>query len=326
MFFYDATDVMVINNTMEGANAAATGIDLYDAVVNSVFVGNAVRGGPTAYTSGINVVSATSTNNIITDNQFSNVTAQISDTGTDTKLQTLHHRATTNPTAANSISTGYAVGTIWINTTSQAVYICVDSTAGAAVWQSIGNSGAIAGTTSNTFTLDSDDTGGNVSLQFGTTLAETLTWDSTNTRFNLSDDLNLTGGLMTSANSLFGATGAGATMVDINGDMALRRADVTAANGNNNNFAVGAFSFIRLTGPTAAFAITGISGGQNGKVIILYNSTTQAMTINNESTNSTAANRITTLTGGNQVTAGVGSAMLIYDGNSSRWLMIAWQA
>lgn len=51
------------------------------------------------------------------------------------------------------------------------------------------------GTDSNTFTLDQDDTGGDVSLVFGTTLAESLKWDSANSRFVLSDDLFLDGGL-----------------------------------------------------------------------------------------------------------------------------------
>ncbi len=51
------------------------------------------------------------------------------------------------------------------------------------------------GTSENTFTLDSDDTGGNVSLTFGTALAESLLWDNANTRFTLSDDVRTEGNL-----------------------------------------------------------------------------------------------------------------------------------
>lgn len=58
------------------------------------------------------------------------------------------------------------------------------------------------GTNENTFTLDQDDTGGDVTLQFGTTLAESLTWDNTNTRFNLSDDLRVGGVLEASGTSV----------------------------------------------------------------------------------------------------------------------------
>jgi len=56
------------------------------------------------------------------------------------------------------------------------------------------------GTDSNTFTLDQDDTGGDVSFIFGTTLSESLKWDATNSRFVLSDDLFLDGGLTLNGN------------------------------------------------------------------------------------------------------------------------------
>ncbi len=44
---------------------------------------------------------------------------------------------------------------------------------------------------SDRFILDADDTGADVILQFGTTLAETLQWDRVNARFSLSDSLDL---------------------------------------------------------------------------------------------------------------------------------------
>ena len=53
----------------------------------------------------------------------------------------------------------------------------------------------ITGVMPNTFTLDNDNTGGNVIFQFGTTLAESLTWNSASSRFDLSDDLNINGNL-----------------------------------------------------------------------------------------------------------------------------------
>jgi hypothetical protein len=53
----------------------------------------------------------------------------------------------------------------------------------------------LTGVDSNTFTLDQDDTTGDVSLVFGTLLAESLTWDEANTRFVLSHDLFIDGGL-----------------------------------------------------------------------------------------------------------------------------------
>jgi hypothetical protein len=46
------------------------------------------------------------------------------------------------------------------------------------------------------------------------------------------------------------------------------------------------------------------------------------MVIANESTSSTAENRILTLTGGNVQTTGEGVFQLIYDGVRSRWIVI----
>lgn len=48
-------------------------------------------------------------------------------------------------------------------------------------------------TDGNTLTLDTDNSGGNITLQFGATLAETLQWDSANSLFALTDDLSITG-------------------------------------------------------------------------------------------------------------------------------------
>lgn len=43
--------------------------------------------------------------------------------------------ATTSPTATDDTGDGYAVGSLWIDTTNDRVYICLDATASAAVWK-----------------------------------------------------------------------------------------------------------------------------------------------------------------------------------------------
>ncbi len=131
-------------------------------------------------------------------------------------------------------------------------------------------------------------------------------------------------------NYFAGALGIGTTTpntkADINGDIALRAGTFTAVNGNNNNINIGGTSFIRITGPTLAFTITGIAGGVDGKVVILYNATTtQNMTISNDNTNSQAANRIYVLNGTSISTTGAGAITLIYDAASSRWIVTAVQ-
>ena len=96
----------------------------------------------------------------------------------------------------------------------------------------------------------------------------------------------------------------------------------TASNGANNNITLPNKSFIRVTGPTGAFSITGITKPANpdGRVVILYNTTSQNMTITNDAT-STAANRI--LTGqGDVATTGIGIVSLIYSVTDARWILL----
>ena len=97
----------------------------------------------------------------------------------------------------------------------------------------------------------------------------------------------------------------------------------TASNGANNNITLPNKSFIRVTGPTGAFSITGITKPANpdGRVVILYNTTSQNMTITNDAT-STAANRILTNTGSDVATTGTGIVSLIYSVTDARWILL----
>jgi hypothetical protein len=96
----------------------------------------------------------------------------------------------------------------------------------------------------------------------------------------------------------------------------------TLANGNNNDITLELSArFHRISGPGAAFTITGIAGGFPGRRVWIYNSTAQNMTIGHEDANSAAANRIRSMTGGAQTTAGEGAALLVYDSVGARWIL-----
>ncbi len=162
MFLNDCRDVIVVNNTMEGASASADGITLYNNVDNSVFLGNAVRGGPVNFNVGIEISNSSSQGNIITNNQFASVNQRIIDNGSETKLETLHHRSTTNPASGDDITKGFEIGTIWINTSTQNAWISVGHTAGAAVWKQIdasGGSGGLAVSSTPPVTCNSANSG-----------------------------------------------------------------------------------------------------------------------------------------------------------------------
>jgi hypothetical protein len=113
------------------------------------------------------------------------------------------------------------------------------------------------------------------------------------------------------------------TKLDVSGDLALRRYDTTAVSGNNNNFSTNGYSFVRISSASAAFTITGLSGGADGKILILYNATTQNMTIANASSSSTAANEILTMSGASVSTVGAGCAEFIYSGTDTKWILLS---
>lgn len=101
---------------------------------------------------------------------------------------------------------------------------------------------------------------------------------------------------------------------------------LTVANGTNNDVALPEGTAYRITAPTGIFTITGLTGGVDGRVVEIYNTVAFAMTIANESASSTAANRITTLTGADVSTTTQGIIRLRYDGTASRWINLGSQA
>jgi hypothetical protein len=105
-------------------------------------------------------------------------------------------------------------------------------------------------------------------------------------------------------------------------------------NGDNNDIVLSGGSAYRITGPTAPFVVTGLHIGAtianlspDGSYVILFNGTGSAMTVAH---NSSAAgqlslphNRINTVSGmAGIVTTGSGVATFLYDGSSSKWIVV----
>src|ERR1043165_1204119 len=130
-------------------------------------------------------------------------------------------------------------------------------------------------------------------------------------------------------NGLVGINSTPNTYLDINGDLALRQGALTLSNGNNNNvvtannpFPAGK-SFYRITGPSADFNITGVSGGQDGRIVILFNDASDSMNIINQSASSNPTNRIAT--GGSTLAIPPkGSVTLQYDNANSVWIITGY--
>ena len=83
---------------------------------------------------------------VITDNDFAGShEGRLVRTGANAYAVHRHNlTATTAPATSNDTTENYAVGSIWIDTTNDRAYICVDATTSAAVWKEIGG-GTILG-------------------------------------------------------------------------------------------------------------------------------------------------------------------------------------
>lgn len=80
----------------------------------------------------------------------------------------------------------------------------------------------------------------------------------------------------------------------------------------------------RLVGRTANFKLTGISGGTDGRHLVIYNVETVNLTFEAESLNSLPQNRLETLAN-NVATSGKGTAEFVYDGAAQRWILIGFR-
>lgn len=118
---------------------------------------------------------------------------------------------------------------------------------------------------------------------------------------------------------------------DMSGAAAFRRvSDVALAAGQPagtvfDDVNMDGRTFVRITGPTAAYQISSITGGVDGRILILYNTVAFNMTLQDNAGTGTAANRIITMTGANVATNAAGSAILVYDSSQSRWIALVTQ-
>lgn len=103
--------------------------------------------------------------------------------------------------------------------------------------------------------------------------------------------------------------------------------EVTLVNGANDDIAITGtetLRIIRIVGPSGAFSVSGFTAPSAGRVIVLHNTTAQAMTLTNDA-GSTAALRILTLTGADIVLAArTSSATLAYDSTAARWIVTSY--
>lgn len=113
--------------------------------------------------------------------------------------------------------------------------------------------------------------------------------------------------------------------LDIYGDLILRSAELTVADGTTLalNVSTNRFSYYRVTGPTAAFTIAGISLGSEGRLVTLFNRSGHAMQLNHLDAAAAASERIITGSSGNITIADRGVINLIYDIAEQKWVVLS---
>jgi hypothetical protein len=104
-------------------------------------------------------------------------------------------------------------------------------------------------------------------------------------------------------------------------EVRLFKADLTLATGVNSDIELPSVArFLRLTGPSGSFSITGFQSGYEAKRLIIFNDSGQTVTLANNAT-SVAANRLLTLTGGDVVLPDLSLFEFIYCLDEQRWLL-----
>lgn len=92
---------------------------------------------------------------------------------------------------------------------------------------------------------------------------------------------------------------------------------------DNNNYDPGRFAVLRARANAGGSAITGIANGIHGRVLRIYNNSTNTLTIEHEDSASDVTNRITSGTGA-AVTLGANDwVALYYDRLNGRWQIVA---
>jgi hypothetical protein len=111
--------------------------------------------------------------------------------------------------------------------------------------------------------------------------------------------------------------------LDVNGDIIIRTAPLTVADGITLALDVNTtrFSYYKLKGPTADFTLAGITAGIDGRLVTLFNRSGFAMQLTNEDPTAAAGDMIITGTGATITIPNKGIVNLQYDGDEQMWVV-----
>lgn len=307
---------------VNAASGTLSGVELFPVLID----GGIISGMGGSITNGlfkdITIDGGTATNLVNYGNAFSSPGSGISSEQFGTGAQATAVAATAIGQAAEASGVGsISIGSASAAVNSQTIAIGADAVAGGTNSISIGGFAVTSQKNSIAIGVQAvAEFENSVAIGYGATATSTNQFviGSTNV------DHVITPGRIEAqqgyTNALFTGTNA------FRGDVAFEPGTITTlATGNNAGVNPGSKIYVRLTGPTDPFAVCGISGGRDGRFLVLQNSSSYPMTIRHESgVDPTATNRILTPSEADVVVSGnPGFAILIYDSSVSRWLLIS---
>lgn len=220
---------------------------------------------------------------------------------------------------------------------------------------------SVPNNTATTYTLDSGNSGGDITLQFGGTLAQTLKWNSATSRFNLSAPLDITGDVTTSTgstmsggiinlnnNSNFAVNigtgtstgtvtigGAGAQTLDIGNGAGAKTVGLGSSNTTSTTTILSGSGGVlindtnnqptTINGGTSTGAVS-IASGSGTQTVSVGGGSTGVKTVNVGSTNTTSATNISSGSGGVNVNASNNQPTNINTGTSTGAVAIGGNA
>ncbi|KKN39145.1 hypothetical protein LCGC14_0746150 [marine sediment metagenome] len=112
-------------------------------------------------------------------------------------------------------------------------------------------------------------------------------------------------------------------LVDLADDLEFAERTIALSAGANNNLDTGTVTIQRLQSAGGVANITGLAGGRAGRVVMLYNYSSNTITLNHNNGGSLSANRMILPGEANIVLTQGSGATLVYDTAVSRWRCVS---
>jgi fibronectin-binding autotransporter adhesin len=310
---FGVSPVVYNTGTASQSGSTITGTGTSWSTANGVQVGqrfifaNGTDGGT------ISAINSTTSLTVSTSQTVSGQAYRIHNIGFQVDSSGNAYVASTNSTAFQVQNAG-GTNVLAVNTSTAGVTVTGNITQSTGAISLTGNAASAIATTSGGITLQTTTNSGQTIGIGNNALAQTISIGNSTG----ATTVNVTAG--SGGINLQSASTVSSNLTVTNaGSLYLQKATDYSTTGTSNDVNFGTASLVRLTGASAQ-TITGISGGADGRVLVIVNAGSNAATIsNNSSSSTTAADHILTGTAADLTLNADASITLVYDAGASRW-------